>query len=264
MKKFYPEIFLTDTLLEEGGMPKIEICLDSVESIIAAQEGGADRVEFCSDLFEGGLTPTLGMFKVAKERTTIPINVMIRPRGGDFCYSDLEFETMKEDTKLFKEAGANAIVFGILTPEGKIDKDRSKEIIELARPLPVTFHRAFDMTDDPFEAIEDLIELGVERVLSSGQEASAYEGSELLAQLVKEYGDKIIIMPGAGISERNFERLHSIINAQEYHLYLHSEQPSKMTHRVPHIFMGGLLRQEEYFIQHTDSSKVERMRKKVR
>lgn len=111
---------------EGNTMKIIEICLDSIESIIAAEAGGADRVEFCSDLFEGGLTPTLGMFKVAKAKTTIPINVMIRPRGGDFCYSDLEFEAMKEDVRLFKEAGANAIVFGILTPEGRIDKKWSE------------------------------------------------------------------------------------------------------------------------------------------
>ena len=128
---------------------KIEICHDSVESIIAAQEGGAQRVEFCSDLFEGGLTPTLGAFQVAKEKTEIAINVMIRPRGGDFCYSDLEFETMLRDAKLFKEAGANALVFGILLPNGEIDIERSAKFIEVARPLPVTFHRAFDMTPDP-------------------------------------------------------------------------------------------------------------------
>ena len=244
-------------------MPKIEICLDSIESIIAAEAGGADRVEFCSDLFEGGLTPTLGMFTIAKERTTIPINVMIRPRGGDFCYSDLEFEAMKEDARLFKEAGANAIVFGILTPEGKIDKKRSEELISIARPLPVTFHRAFDMTIDPFEAIEDLIELGVERVLTSGQEASVPEGADLLAQLVKVYGDKIVIMPGAGINPRNFEKVHATIQASEYHLYLHSQQPSKMVYHKDHIYMGGLLRQEEYLIQHTDAGKVKAMMKKL-
>ncbi|HNZ94933.1 MAG TPA: copper homeostasis protein CutC [Sphaerochaeta sp.] len=240
-------------------MPKIEICLDSVESIIASEQGGADRVEFCSDLFEGGLTPSLGMFKVAKGRTAIPINVMIRPRGGDFCYSDLEFEAMKEDARLFKEAGANALVFGILTPEGKIDKKRSRELIAIARPLPVTFHRAFDMTSDPFEAIEDLIELGVERVLTSGGEASVLEGADLLARLIKEYGNRIVIMPGAGITKRNFEKIHSIIKADEYHLYLHSEQPSKMVHRKDHVYMGGLLRQEEYLVQHTDQSRVEAM-----
>ena len=143
--------------------PIIEICLESVESVIAAEKGGADRVELCSDLFEGGLTPTIGTVKTALKKSNIKINAMIRPRGGDFCYSDEEFEVMKEDIKAFKETGINGIVFGILTPEGDVDVKRSKEIIELARPLAVTFHRAFDMTRDPYKSLEELIELGVDR-----------------------------------------------------------------------------------------------------
>ncbi len=238
---------------------KIEICLDSVQSIISAEKGGADRVEFCSDLFEGGLTPTLGAFEVAKKYASIPMNVMIRPRGGDFCYSDLEFETMLEDARMFKQAGANALVFGILTPEGKIDKERSKRFMEVADGLPVTFHRAFDMTVDPYEAIQDLIELGVNRVLTSGQEASVPEGLDLLASLIEQYGDKIVIMPGAGITERNFQRVHNALHAKEYHLYLHSPIASSMKFRPGHIYMGGLLRQEEFYIQHTDSNLVSSM-----
>ncbi len=243
---------------------KIEICLDSVESIIAAQEGGANRVEFCSDLFEGGLTPTLGAFQVAKERTSIAINVMIRPRGGDFCYSDLEFETMLKDAKLFKEAGANALVFGILLPDGRIDKVRSKQFIEAASPLPVTFHRAFDMTPDPYEAMETLIELGVDRVLTSGQEATVPEGLDLLASLIKKYGDKIVIMPGAGISERNFPKVHAMLGAKEYHVYLHREFASKMEYRPDHIYMGGLLRQPEFLVQHTDVNRVQHVSRMVK
>lgn len=242
----------------------IEICLDSVQSIIAAEEGGASRVEFCSDLFEGGLTPTLGSFLVAKEKTSIPINVMIRPRGGDFCYSDVEFETMLADARLFREAGANALVFGILTPEGEIDKERSRAFLEVARPLPVTFHRAFDMTRDPYKAIEDLIELGVDRILTSGLEASVPEGLDLLADLIKRYGDKIVIMPGAGINERNIERIHQTLQAKEYHMYLHREYQSRMEYRPDHIFMGGLLRQPEFMIQHTDPNRVSHMVGKVR
>ena len=137
--------------------PIIEICLESVESVIAAEKGGADRVELCSDLFEGGLTPTIGTVKTALRKSNIKINAMIRPRGGDFCYFDEEFEVMKEDIKAFKETGINGIVFGILTPDGDVDVKRSKEIIELARPLAVTFHRAFDMTRDPYKSLEELI-----------------------------------------------------------------------------------------------------------
>lgn len=237
----------------------IEICLDSVESIIAAEQGGAARVEFCSDLFEGGLTPTLGSFMTAKRHSTIAINVMIRPRGGDFCYSDLEFETMLNDARLFKNAGADALVFGILNSDGTVDMERSAAFIEAASPLPVTFHRAFDMTRDPYEAMEALIELGVKRVLTSGQEASVGEGLELLEALITRYGDQIIIMPGAGITERNFARIHSRLNASEYHMYLHTDTKSRMTHRVDHIYMGGLLRQPEYSIQHTDAGLVRTM-----
>lgn len=234
----------------------IEICLDSVESVINAEKGGAGRVEFCSDLFEGGLTPTLGAFQVAKKYASIPMNVMIRPRGGDFFYSDLEFETMLYDAKIFRNAGANALVFGMLTPEGRIDKERSAKFIEIANGLPVTFHRAFDMTRDPYEAIEDLISLGVNRVLTSGQEATVPEGLDLLSELIERYGDKIVIMPGAGITERNFKKIHQTLQAREYHMYLHSPVASAMQYRPEHIYMGGLLRQEEFLMQHTDQARV--------
>ena len=236
--------------------PIIEICLESVESVIAAEKGGADRVELCSDLFEGGLTPTIGTVKTALRKSNIKINAMIRPRGGDFCYFDEEFEVMKEDIKAFKETGINGIVFGILTPEGDVDVKRSKEIIELARPLAVTFHRAFDMTRDPYKSLEELIELGVDRVLTSGQEATVPEGADLLEELVQIAGDRIIVMPGCGITERNFPKLRDKIKAKEYHIYLPYETTSKMKFHPGHIYMGGLLRQSEFTITHTSSSRV--------
>lgn len=236
--------------------PIIEICLESVESVIAAEKGGADRVELCSDLFEGGLTPTIGTVKTALKKSNIKINAMIRPRGGDFCYSDEEFEVMKEDIRAFKETGINGIVFGILTPEGDVDVKRSKEIIELARPLAVTFHRAFDMTRDPYKSLEELIELGVDRVLTSGQEATVPEGADLLEELVQIAGDRIIVMPGCGITERNFPKLRDKIKAKEYHIYLPYETTSKMKFHPGHIYMGGLLRQSEFTITHTSSIRV--------
>ena len=236
--------------------PLIEICLEDVQSVIAAQKGGADRVELCSDLFEGGLTPTIGTVLTALEMASIPINCMIRPRGGDFCYSDIEYEVMKQDVLAFKQAGVNGVVFGILTPEGDVDKKRCNELIELARPLSVTFHRAFDMTRDPYRALEDLIELGVDRVLTSGQEASVPEGIELLAELVKISGDRIIVMPGCGITERNFDRIRKQIGAREYHIHLPREEKSKMEFHPGHIYMGGLLRQSEFTVTHTDPSRV--------
>lgn len=235
---------------------KIEVCLESVQSILEAEKGGADRVEFCSDLFEGGLTPTLGAFRIARKYTKIPMNVMIRPRGGDFCYSDLEFETMLEDVKLFKSEGANAIVFGILTSDGEIDMERSRLLIEAARPLPVTFHRAFDMTRDGFASLEKLIELGVERVLTSGLEPTVPEGADMLSELVKRAGDRIIVMPGCGISERNFAKMKKIIGAKEYHVFLPSEIPSAMQYHPDHIYMGGVLRQSEFTLSQTNASRV--------
>lgn len=236
--------------------PIIEICLESATSVLRAQQGGADRVELCSDLFEGGCTPSIGTFRVAKKLSSLPINVMIRPRGGDFCYSDDEFDVMLEDIKAFKAEGANAIVFGILTPEGDIDMERSRKVIEAARPMEVTFHRAFDMACDAFDSLEKLIELGVDRVLTSGQEATVPEGADLLAELVKKAGDRIIVMPGCGITERNFEKMQRLIGAKEYHVFLPAEESSRMKFHPDHIYMGGLLRQSEFTLTQTDSGRV--------
>lgn len=238
------------------GRVLIEICLESAASVIAAEKGGADRVELCSDLFEGGLTPTLGTFRTARKNTSIPINVMIRPRGGDFCYSDIEFETMKEDAHIFKQEGASGIVFGILTPEGCIDMDRSAELIDIVKPLPVTFHRAFDMTVDPFDSLEKLISLGVARVLTSGQEATVPEGADMLEELVIRASDRIIVMPGCGLTERNFCKMKNKIKAKEYHVFLPVEHESRMKFHPEHIYMGGLLRQSEFTIQQTGADRV--------
>jgi len=237
--------------------PIIEICLESVESVIAAEKGKADRVELCSDLFEGGLTPTLGTFRIAKKLTSIPMNVIIRPRGGDFCYSDIEFAVMKENARIFKEEGANALVIGILNEDGTIDTERMEELISIARPLPVTFHRAFDMTKDPYESLETLITLGVERVLTSGLEPTVMEGFLLLKELVQIAGDRIIVMPGCGITERNFDFIKEQIQAKEYHMPLHSPVPSRMQWRPNNgIYMGGLLRQDEFHIEQIDTERV--------
>ncbi|MDD2296225.1 MAG: copper homeostasis protein CutC [Sphaerochaetaceae bacterium] len=236
--------------------PIIEICVESVESVIAAEQGKADRVELCSDLFEGGLTPTLGTLRIAKKVSSIPLYVMIRPRGGDFCYSKIEFDVMKENARIFKEEGADALVVGILSEDGTIDKERMEEFINIARPLPVTFHRAFDMTKDPYESLETLITLGVDRVLSSGFEATAMDGFRLLKELVKIAGERIIIMPGGRISERSFDFLREQIQAKEYHMPLPSLVPSRMQWRPNHIYMGGALRKNEYHIEQTDPERV--------
>ena len=235
---------------------KIEICLESASSVLRAEEGGADRVELCSDLFEGGLTPSLGTFRTARRLSSLPVSVMIRPRGGDFCYSEDEFEVMKEDVKVFKEEGAESVVFGILTPEGNVDYERCRILRSLAFPMEATFHRAFDMTRDPFSSLETVIELGFNRLLTSGQEATVYEGADLLCELVKAAGDRIIVMPGCGITERNFRKLDEKIGASEYHVHLPGEKASAMTFHPGHIYMGGMLRQSEFMLTETDSMRV--------
>ena len=223
-----------------------EVCVDSAEAAVAAQEGGADRVELCSDLLEGGLTPSHGTLTVARQRLRIGIMAMVRPRGGDFCYTDTEFAVMREDLLAAKRLGANGVVFGVLNPDGTVDRDRTAELTALARPLPVTFHRAFDVSRDPFEALETLIELGVNRVLTSGQEPTVLEGLELIVALVKRAAGRIIVMPGGGITERTAGRIVHMCGAGELHFASLEPREGRMRHRNPRVFMGGALRPPEY------------------
>jgi copper homeostasis protein len=226
--------------------PTFEVCVDSAEGAVAAQVGGAHRVELCSDLLEGGLTPSHGTLQVARERLRIGIMVMVRPRGGDFCYSDIEFAVMRQDLLAAKSLGANGAVFGILHPDGVIDRERTAELIALARPLPVTFHRAFDVSRDPFEALETLIDLGVDRVLTSGQEPSVLEGLDLITDLVTRAAGRIIVMPGGGITERTMGRVAAASGARELHFASLEPREGRMAHRNPRVFMGGTLRPPEY------------------
>jgi copper homeostasis protein len=223
-----------------------EVCVDSAEAAIAAQEGGADRVELCSDLLEGGLTPSHGTLAVARERLRIGIMAMVRPRGGDFCYTDTELAVMREDLLTAKRLGANGVVFGLLNPDGTVDRERTQEFIALARPLPVTFHRAFDVSRDPFEALDTLIGLGVDRVLTSGQEPSVLEGLDLIVALVKRAARRIIVMPGGGITERTIGRIAPVCGATEFHFASLEPREGRMAYRNPRVFMGGTLRPPEY------------------
>ncbi|RDC64793.1 copper homeostasis protein CutC [Adhaeribacter pallidiroseus] len=234
----------------------LEICTDSVASCQEAEKGGAARVELCANLFEGGTTPTAGCLKIARQQVSIPIHVLLRPRGGDFCYSAEEFAVMQHDLDVIKSLGADGVVLGVLQPDGNIDLERTATLIEQARPLQITFHRAFDMVADPFRALEQLIELGVERILTSGQEKSALEGSELIAQLIQKAAGRIITMPGGGITDRNIARLKRETNAQEFHLTAREKVPSSMIYRNNNAFMGGELRVPEYELAFTSAGKV--------
>ena len=182
-----------------------EICVNSIAGVRAAKAAGAGRVELCADLLEGGITPSRGMIRQARTIAGIGLNVMIRPRGGDFLFDDDEFAAMRSDIETAKAEGADGVVIGLLSATGEIDIARTRELIALARPLSVTFHRAFDMTPDPFRALETLIELGVDRVLTSGQEASVLEGLPLIVELTERAGERIVIMPGGGITARNVD-----------------------------------------------------------
>ena len=234
----------------------VEICVDSVSGVRAAKAAGAQRVELCADLIEGGITPSLGMIRQARALSDIRLHVMIRPRGGDFLFNDDEFAIMKTDIELAKRERADGVVIGLLKAGGTVDADRVGELTALARPMAVTFHRAFDMTPNPLQALETLIGLGIDRVLTSGQEASVLEGLPLIAFLMKEAGGRIIVMPGGGITARNIERIVEAANPQEIHFAALEPAASGMTFRREHVFMGGELRPPEYDRLDTSPDKI--------
>jgi copper homeostasis protein len=196
---------------------KLEVIGFNMESCIAAQEAGANRIELCASPGEGGTTPSFAFIKAARENLNIDLYAMIRPRGGDFLYSDDDFEIMKRDVILCKETGCNGIVTGILTKEGKVDEKRCNELIELAYPLEATFHRAFDRVNDPLEELEKIINLGFERILTSGLKPKAAEGADLLSQLIKQADERIIIMPGSGVTSKNIIQIAKATGAREFH-----------------------------------------------
>jgi len=239
-----------------SGRVVLEACVGSVEAAIAAQRGGADCVELCANLLEGGTTPSAGAIQRAREELSIGLNVMIRPRGGDFCYSDVELEIMKLDIGLAKDLGADGVVFGILNEDGSVDMERTGALVSLARPMRVTFHRAFDMSRDPYEALENLIELGIDRVLTSGQESSALEGLDLITDLVRKAGDRIIVMPGAGITERNVRKIVEQSRAKAVHVAAPVSVESRMRYRSTRCFMGGELRPPEFTLMVTDPDRI--------
>ena len=205
----------------------LEVCADSVRSAVEAQAGGADRIELCSGLVIGGLSPSAAMFEQVKKNVDIPVRVLLRPRFGDFCYDGYEFETLKEEVCLFREAGADGVVIGILKPDGRLDTDRMKELVECAksesksgkRPCAVTFHRAFDVCRNPYEALRQCIELGIDTILTSGQKDSAWNGRELLKELVREAAGEIEILAGAGISPEVIGKLADYAGVTSFHMW---------------------------------------------
>jgi copper homeostasis protein len=234
----------------------IEACVDSVAGAIAAEQGGAQRVELCAGLMEGGLTPSAATIELARQRTRISLHVMIRPHGGDFCYTPLELEVMLHDISVAKSLGADGVVMGVLDGDGSVDSRRMATLIAAARPMSVTFHRAFDMVADPLIALRCLIDLGVERVLTSGLEATAVEGTEIIAQLVAQAGERIIVMAGSGITERNIARVVRMTGVHEVHISARSVEDSPMTYRNARVHMGASLNQSEYIRLVTSSDRI--------
>jgi copper homeostasis protein len=207
---------------------KLEIIGFNLKSCFTAQEGGASRIELCAGPGEGGTTPSYAFIKSAREILHIDLYVMIRPRGGDFLYSDEDFEIMKKDIAVCKETGCDGIVTGILTKEGRVDKKRCKELLDLAYPMEATFHRAFDRVENPSEALEDIIDLGFERILTSGLKPKAIDSTDLLSQLIKEADGRIVIMPGSGITSENIISIAESTGATEFHSSASFTEESKM------------------------------------
>ena len=211
----------------------IEIATTDYTTTQSAVDGGADRIELCAALTEGGTTASYGTIRKCREAFGVQLFPIIRSRSGDFLYSEEEFEIMFEDVKLCKELGCDGVVIGLLTKQGSVDLKRTSKLIETAYPLEITFHRAFDRCKDPFEAMERLIEIGCQRILTSGQRPTAPEGVELIAQLVKTADDRIIIMPGSGVRKENIKNLAEKTNAMEFHSSLRGKDRSKMEYIHP-------------------------------
>jgi copper homeostasis protein len=223
-------------------MMELEICVDSVESAVAAEMGGAQRVELCSGLSEGGLTPSVGLIRAVRSRIGIGVYVMIRPRGGDFFYSDEEFAVMREDIAYAAEAGANGAVFGLLTAEGNVDVERTGELVEAARSaspsMELTFHRAIDMARDLESSLEDVVRAGAHRVLTSGGAQSAVLGSTRIAGLIEAAQGRIGVMVCGNVRPENVQQIAQATGGREFHASLRAPVPSPVTYRNPTLNLG--------------------------
>lgn len=218
---------------------KFEVCANGVESCIEAQNGGADRVELCAGIPEGGTTPSYGEIKVARKMLTrTRLHVIIRPRGGDFLYSALELEKMGQDIDLCRSMGVDGVVFGCLTADGDLDVEANKRLARRAGTMSLTFHRAFDRCREPEKTLEQLIELGFERVLTSGQQPTADKGIDLLGKLNQQADGRIILLAGSGVNENNIRNIYEATGIREYHFSARVKVPSGMVYHNEAIYMG--------------------------
>lgn len=222
----------------------LEICVDSVETAVAAERGGAQRVELCSDLAEGGITPSAGLIALVRRRIAIDLFVMIRPRGGDFYYSDHEREVMSEDIRQARAAGADGFILGLLDDQALVDVERTRELVELAHPLPVTFHRAIDMTPDPQAALEDVIATGARRVLTSGGAPKVTRALATVARMQEAARDRITIMAGGGITPTTIHAVADGTGVREFHASLRTALPSPVRYQKQGVDMGEIHNRE--------------------
>jgi copper homeostasis protein len=242
----------------------VEICCGSLEDALEAERGGADRVELCSALFLGGLTPSFGTITEAKARLKIPVMVMIRPRGGGFCYSEPEMAVMERDTVLAVERGADGIVFGILHGDGSIDEERCTRLRKLVGDRQSVFHRAFDVTPDPFRSLDQLVAMGFTRVLTSGQEDTVPEGAPLIKRLIEYAGERIEVLPGGGIKPLNLRQVVESTGCKQIHLTAFKTQPDTSVRGRPFVTFGGALYPPEDQFQVADRYLVERVVRMLR
>lgn len=240
-------------------MIKLEICAYDLQSCLIAERAGAHRIELCSSQPEGGVTPSYAKVALAKQRVGIPIFPIIRPRSGDFVYSELELEEMLEDIKRFAELGVEGFVTGVLTPLGELDRVANQLLIDAAGGRPVTLHRVFDMSRCLEESLELAIELGFSRVLTSGGYQKATEGADVIARLVRQAKDRIIIMAGSGVSPNNAAQLVKSTGVRELHGSLQYSKPSTMVFKNDRISMGGVCDVDEFTIRETDPEKVRKL-----
>lgn len=236
----------------------IEACVDSVESAVAAERGGAGRIELCDNLLDGGTTPSAGTIAECRRRVRIPIYVMIRPRGGDFLYSDVELAVMRRDIVQAEALGADGVVLGLLKRDGAVDAARTRALVALARPMDVTFHRAIDVCRDPVAALDALIAIGVDRVLTSGQAPTALRGAAVIRRLVERAAGRIAVLAGGGIDERNARRVLERTGVRELHVRGTSPVKSGMRYKSRRVHMGDP-RLDEYTRAVTDAARIRRI-----
>ncbi len=237
----------------------VEVCCGSAEDALQAANGGADRVELCSNLFQGGLTPTLGAFKAIRDRADIPINVMIRPREGGFCYTEAEWATAQYDAKLFVEAGADGLVCGFLYEDGTVDLEKTRALVEIAGDLPVTFHRAIDVVPNWREALDQLAEAGVKKVLTSGLCPNVLLGLATVKEMVAYVGDRLVVMPGAGITPETADLVARETGCSEMHVYFTTTYADFSTRNNQAIFYGSALYPSETHYPVIDAAQLQKL-----